>query len=81
MLFNLEEMTLPALDSDLARELTKDPYAFDFTQLAEAFTEAELKAALVANIENFLLELGNGFAFLAHCPRTAPDAPATGCSV
>lgn len=56
--------TLPALDSDLARELTKDPYAFDFTQLAEAFTEAELKAALVANIEKFLLELGNGFAFL-----------------
>ena len=58
------ETTLPALDSDLARELTKDPYAFDFTQLAEAFTEAELKAALVANIEKFLLELGNGFAFL-----------------
>lgn len=58
------DKTLPALDSDLARELTKDPYAFDFTQLAEAFTESELKAALVANIEKFLLELGNGFAFL-----------------
>ena len=58
------ETTLPALDSDLARELTKDPYAFDFTQLAEAFTETELKAALVANIEKVLLELGNGFAFL-----------------
>ena len=56
--------TIPALDSDLARELTKDPYAFDFTQLTEAFTEKELKAALVANIENFLLELGNGFAFM-----------------
>ena len=56
--------TLPDLDSDLARELTKDPYAFDFTQLTEAFTEKELKAALVANIEKFLLELGNGFAFM-----------------
>lgn len=58
------DRTLPDIGSDLAHELAKDPYSFDFTQLTETFTEKELKTALVANIEKFLLELGNGFAFM-----------------
>ena len=56
--------TLPAVDSDLAQQLTKDPYCFDFTGLTEPFKERELKEALLHNITKFLLELGNGFAYM-----------------
>lgn len=55
---------LPAPDSDLAQELTKDPYIFDFTEMAEPYKERELKKALMANISRFLLELGSGFAYV-----------------
>lgn len=55
---------IPAPDSDLAQDLTKDPYIFDFTQLAEPYKERELKKALMANISRFLLELGSGFAYV-----------------
>lgn len=56
--------TLPAGDSDLAQEMTKDPYCFDFTGLRERYNERQLKDALIANIEKFLLELGTGFAYM-----------------
>lgn len=55
---------LPAPDSDLAQELTKDPYIFDFTAMTEPYRERELKKALMANISRFLLELGSGFAYV-----------------
>ncbi len=55
---------LPAPDSDLAQELTKDPYIFDFTEMAEPYKERELKKALMSNISRFLLELGSGFAYV-----------------
>ncbi|MDE6377444.1 MAG: PDDEXK nuclease domain-containing protein [Duncaniella sp.] len=55
---------LPATESDLAQELTKDPYIFDFTEMTEPFKERELKKALMANISRFLLELGSGFAYI-----------------
>lgn len=55
---------LPAPDSDLAQELTKDPYIFDFTEMTEPYKERELKKALMANISRFLLELGSGFAYV-----------------
>ena len=55
---------LPAPDSELAQELTKDPYIFDFTQMKEPYKERELKKALMANISRFLLELGSGFAYI-----------------
>lgn len=55
---------LPAPDSDLAQELTKDPYIFDFTEMTEPYKERELKKALMDNISRFLLELGSGFAYL-----------------
>ena len=55
---------LPTPDSDLAQELTKDPYIFDFTEMTEPYKERELKKALMANISSFLLELGSGFAYV-----------------
>ena len=55
---------LPAPDSDLAQEITKDPYNFDFLSIHERYNEKELKDALMDNITKFLLELGNGFAFV-----------------
>lgn len=55
---------LPAPDSELAQELTKDPYVFDFTCMTEPYKERELKKALMNNISRFLLELGSGFAYV-----------------
>lgn len=55
---------LPAPDSDLAQQMTKDPYCFDFLTLSQQYSEKELKDALMDNIQKFLLELGNGFAFV-----------------
>ena len=54
-------LTLPAPESDLAKEITKDPYDFSFLALTETYRERELKDALIANVEKFLLELGQGF--------------------
>lgn len=55
---------LPAPQSDLARQTLKDPYIFDFLTLAEPFQERELETGLVRHLEKFLLELGQGFAFV-----------------
>lgn len=51
-------------DSDLARELLKDPYDFSFISLHEKYREQELKSELVKNVEQFLQELGKGFSCL-----------------
>lgn len=59
--FNL---TLPEATSDLAQELTRDPYCFAFTGLRERYNERQLKNALIANIQAMLLELGTGFAYM-----------------
>lgn len=56
--------TLPDVQGDLAQQLLKDPYCFDFVQLTERYNEKELKDALVHNVEKFLLEMGNGFAYM-----------------
>lgn len=56
--------TLPQIKSDLAQEMTKDPYSFDFLTITEGYHEKELKDALLDNIQRFLLELGKGFAFV-----------------
>ncbi|WYD54168.1 DUF1016 domain-containing protein [Fusobacterium nucleatum subsp. nucleatum ATCC 25586] len=55
---------LPDTKSDLAKETLKDPYNFDFLTLTEGYKEKELEEALTSNITNFLLELGQGFAFV-----------------
>ena len=56
-------LTLPAEQSELAQAITKDPYNFDFIAIREKYDEKELKDALMDNIERFLMELGNGFAY------------------
>jgi predicted nuclease of restriction endonuclease-like (RecB) superfamily len=55
---------LPPLQSDLAKATLKDPYCFDFLNLTDKHNEKELENALMSQITNFLLELGNGFAFV-----------------
>lgn len=56
--------TLPPPDSDLAVQAFKDPYLFDFLGTADLHNEAEVELALVDHIQQFLLELGAGFAFV-----------------
>jgi predicted nuclease of restriction endonuclease-like (RecB) superfamily len=58
------EQTLPAPQSDLAQQLIKDPYHFEFLDIAGDVGERELEKSLVSHIKDFLLELGVGFAFL-----------------
>ncbi len=58
------ERTLPAPDSDLAAQLLKDTYVFDFLSLGPDAKERDLEAALIEKIRDFLLELGSGFAFM-----------------
>ena len=55
---------LPAPTSTLAQETLKDPYLFDFLSLGEDAQEREIENALMQHITRFLLELGNGFAFV-----------------
>ena len=56
--------TLPKETGDLAQEMTKDPYNFDFIAIRQGYNEKELKDALMDNVQNFLMELGTGFAFV-----------------
>lgn len=58
------QRTLPEETSDLARELTKDPYDFAFTGITGKYNEALLKDKLLGNITQFLVELGTGFGYL-----------------
>ena len=58
------KVSLPVPQSDLAQEMTKDPYKFDFLTMTEGYREKELKDALEVNIRNSLLELGTGFAYM-----------------
>jgi predicted nuclease of restriction endonuclease-like (RecB) superfamily len=56
--------TLPAPQSELAQQIVKDPYNFDFLTITEEARERELERALIDHIRDFLLELGIGFAFV-----------------
>ncbi|MEQ8820980.1 MAG: PDDEXK nuclease domain-containing protein [Sumerlaeia bacterium] len=58
------DQSLPPPQSALAEEMLKDPYVFDFLTLDEPFRERELESGLVRHLEKFLLELGQGFAFV-----------------
>ena len=58
------KQTLPDETSDLAQELTKDPYDFAFTGITGKYNERLLKDKLLNNITNFLIELGTGFAYV-----------------
>jgi predicted nuclease of restriction endonuclease-like (RecB) superfamily len=54
---------LEPADADRALQAIKDPYVFDFLELAEGARERQLERALIDDIQNFLIELGTGFAF------------------
>lgn len=56
--------TLPAIQSELANELLKDPYNFDFLSLSEQALERDLEDGLTQHLSQFLLELGKGFAYM-----------------
>jgi len=56
--------TLPTPQSDLAQQMIKDPYVFDFLTLSADYNERELESGLIEHITKFLLELGSGFAYL-----------------
>ena len=58
------ERTLPAPQSELAQEVLKDPYSFEFLTIAQDAKERELQKALLERLRDFLLELGTGFAFV-----------------
>jgi predicted nuclease of restriction endonuclease-like (RecB) superfamily len=60
---NFSDTLLPA-ESDLAAQVFKDPYLFDFLGTADPRGEREIEQALVDHIQRFLLELGTGFAFV-----------------
>ena len=56
--------TLPAPQSDLAQQMIKDPYTFDFMPAASGYREKDLEQGLLDHIQKFLVELGVGFAFV-----------------
>ncbi len=58
------DKTLPAPQSDLAQQIIKDPYNFDFLTLTEDYKERELEQGLIQHVTRFLIELGAGFAYL-----------------
>jgi predicted nuclease of restriction endonuclease-like (RecB) superfamily len=56
--------TLPTAQSDLAEQIFKDPYHFDFLGLGDAARERDLERSLLEHLRKFLIELGMGFAFV-----------------
>ena len=58
------ERTLPPPGSDMAEQVLRDPYNFDFLTLTEPFAERELEKGLLNHLRDLLLELGRGFAFV-----------------
>jgi len=56
--------TLPASRSDMAHQVLKDPYVFDFLTLHEDHVERDIEKGLINNVQKLLLELGKGFAFV-----------------
>jgi predicted nuclease of restriction endonuclease-like (RecB) superfamily len=63
------DIALPPPDSDYAREIFKDPYLFDYIGTDGAHRELEVERSLTDHIEKFLLELGQGFAFVGRQVR------------
>lgn len=58
------EHTLPHPQSELAQQLIKDPYSFDFLTISQDIEERELEQGLIEHIRSLLIELGVGFAFI-----------------
>jgi predicted nuclease of restriction endonuclease-like (RecB) superfamily len=66
---------LPPAQSDLALQALKDPYIFDFLTLEEPFHERELETELLRHLQKFLIELGQGFAFVGRQYHISVDGP------
>lgn len=58
------QKSLPPVQSDLAAQIIKDPYSFDFITTTKRVQEKEIENGLMNHLQKFLLELGNGFAFI-----------------
>ena len=58
------ERTLPAPQSELAQQVLKDPYNFDFLSLHDEAVERDLERGLLEHLKDFMLELGVGFSFV-----------------
>ena len=58
------ERALPPLESDLAEQILKDPYNFDFLTVTAAAREREVENGLLSHLRDLLLELGRGFSFV-----------------
>lgn len=67
------ERHLPEPQAQLAAEVLKDPYHFDFLGLGDEAHEHDIESALVRHITRFLLELGAGFAFVGRQHRIEVD--------
>jgi len=63
------QSTLPQPQPDLAEQILKDPYNFSFLALDKKYREQELEQGLIDHIQNFLIELGHGFAFVQRQKR------------
>ncbi len=59
-------LALPPTQSDLARQLLKDSYVFDFLSLGQEAKERDLEQGLLLHLQRFMLELGKGFAFVGN---------------
>lgn len=57
--------TLPAEQSELAQQILKDPYTFDFLSLGPEMLERDLERGLIEHLRSLILELGKGFAFVS----------------
>ena len=58
--------TLPAPIADLAKDVVKNPYLFDFISMGEKMQERDLENALISHLKEFMLELGKGFAYVGN---------------
>jgi predicted nuclease of restriction endonuclease-like (RecB) superfamily len=67
------ETALPRAESDLVRDVMRDPYNFDFLALREQAEERELEEGLLTHIRKFLIELGAGFAFVGQQTHLVVD--------
>lgn len=62
-------------NNDLARDFIKDPYVFEFLNIPEPISASEndIEAALIGNLQEFLLELGKGFSFIGRQFRISTE--------
>ena len=58
------KQTLPAEQSDLAKAVFKDPYNFGFIEMSERQNELDIEKQLITRINDFLIEMGKGFAYV-----------------